>query len=404
VSFQEIKECRSCKQNSFKAIISFGNQPLANSLRSDVLLSEEKYPLTLIECLNCTLIQLSIDVDARKMFDSYDWVTGTSRMAKDSALTLFDAVKQIMPLAISSAKICEIASNDGTFLLPFKSAGSTILGIDPAANLADYSNSLKIPTINKYFTSNLASEIFEKYGVQDLVIARNVLAHVPNPDDFMKGIATLIGQTGIGYIEVHNAASIFEGLQYDSIYHEHASYFSNTSLNNLCIQNGLGVIKFVESQIGGGNLGFFVKSRENITLKTFPILKLENEKYDKFDWTIWAKKVEDHRDEINSYLKEKVNRSGVAFGASARGSTLLNYCNFQEKLKGIVDNNELKHGKFSPGLPLKISEVEKIKSLQPEYVFALAWNFEKEMLDQLKTLNYRGEVIIPFPKIRKFEI
>jgi hypothetical protein len=338
------------------------------------------------------------------MFDSYDWVTGTSRMAKDSALTLFDAVKQIMPLAISSAKICEIASNDGTFLLPFKSAGSTILGIDPAANLADYSNSLKIPTINKYFTSNLASEIFEKYGVQDLVIARNVLAHVPNPDDFMKGIATLIGQTGIGYIEVHNAASIFEGLQYDSIYHEHASYFSNTSLNNLCIQNGLGVIKFVESQIGGGNLGFFVKSRENITLKTFPILKLENEKYDKFDWTIWAKKVEDHRDEINSYLKEKVNRSGVAFGASARGSTLLNYCNFQEKLKGIVDNNELKHGKFSPGLPLKISEVEKIKSLQPEYVFALAWNFEKEMLDQLKTLNYRGEVIIPFPKIRKFEI
>jgi 2-polyprenyl-3-methyl-5-hydroxy-6-metoxy-1,4-benzoquinol methylase len=404
VSFQEIKECRSCKQNSFKAIISFGNQPLANSLRSDVLLSEEKYPLTLIECLNCTLIQLSIDVDARKMFDSYDWVTGTSRMAKDSALTLFDAVKQIMPLAISSAKICEIASNDGTFLLPFKSAGSTILGIEPAANLADYSNSLKIPTINKYFTSNLASEIFEKHGVQDLVIARNVLAHVPNPDDFMKGIATLIGQTGIGYIEVHNAASIFEGLQYDSIYHEHASYFSNTSLNNLCIQNGLGVIKFVESQIGGGNLGFFVKSRENITLKTFPIIKLENEKYDKFDWTIWAKKVEDHRDEINSYLKEKVNQSGVAFGASARGSTLLNYCNFQEKLKGIVDNNELKHGKFSPGLPLKISEVEKIKSLQPEYVFALAWNFEKEMLDQLKTLNYRGEVIIPFPKIRKFEI
>lgn len=404
MSFQEIKECRSCKQNSFKAIISFGNQPLANSLRSDVLLSEEKYPLTLIECLNCTLIQLSIDVDARKMFDSYDWVTGTSRMAKDSALTLFDAVKQIMPLAISSAKICEIASNDGTFLLPFKSAGSTILGIEPAANLADYSNSLKIPTINKYFTSNLASEIFEKHGVQDLVIARNVLAHVPNPDDFMKGIATLIGQTGIGYIEVHNAASIFEGLQYDSIYHEHASYFSNTSLNNLCIQNGLGVIKFVESQIGGGNLGFFVKSRENITLKTFPIIKLENEKYDKFDWTIWAKKVEDHRDEINSYLKEKVNQSGVAFGASARGSTLLNYCNFQEKLKGIVDNNELKHGKFSPGLPLKISEVEKIKSLQPEYVFALAWNFEKEMLDQLKTLNYRGEVIIPFPKIRKFEI
>jgi len=404
MSFQEIKECRSCKQNSFKAIISFGNQPLANSLRSDVLLSEEKYPLTLIECLNCTLIQLSIDVDAREMFDSYDWVTGTSRMAKDSALTLFDAVKQIMPLAISSAKICEIASNDGTFLLPFKSAGSTILGIEPAANLADYSNSLKIPTINKYFTSNLASEIFEKHGVQDLVIARNVLAHVPNPDDFMKGIATLIGQTGIGYIEVHNAASIFEGLQYDSIYHEHASYFSNTSLNNLCIQNGLGVIKFVESQIGGGNLGFFVKSRENITLKTFPILKLENEKYDKFDWTSWAKKVEDHRDEINSYLKEKVNRSGVAFGASARGSTLLNYCNFQEKLKGIVDNNELKHGKFSPGLPLKISEVEKIKSLQPEYVFALAWNFEKEMLDQLKTLNYRGEVIIPFPKIRKFEI
>jgi 2-polyprenyl-3-methyl-5-hydroxy-6-metoxy-1,4-benzoquinol methylase len=404
VSFQEIKECRSCKQNSFKAIISFGNQPLANSLRSDVLLSEEKYPLTLIECLNCTLIQLSIDVDARKMFDSYDWVTGTSRMAKDSALTLFDAVKQIMPLAISSAKICEIASNDGTFLLPFKSAGSTILGIEPAANLADYSNSLKIPTINKYFTSNLASEIFEKHGVQDLVIARNVLAHVPNPDDFMKGIATLIGQTGIGYIEVHNAASIFEGLQYDSIYHEHASYFSNTSLNNLCIQNGLGVIKFVESQIGGGNLGFFVKSRENITLKTFPILKLENEKYDKFDWAIWAKKVENHRDEINSYLKEKVNRSGVAFGASARGSTLLNYCNFQEKLKGIVDNNELKHGKFSPGLPLKISEVEKIKSLQPEYVFALAWNFEKEMLEQLKTLNYRGEVIIPFPKIRKFEI
>ena len=151
-------------------------------------------------------------------------------------------------------------------------------------------------------------------------------------------------------------------------------------------------------------MGFFVKSMENITLKTFPILKLENEKYDKFDWTIWAKKVEDHRDEINSYLKEKVNRSGVAFGASARGSTLLNYCNFQEKLKGIVDNNELKHGKFSPGLPLKISEVEKIKSLQPEYVFALAWNFEKEMLDQLKTLNYRGEVIIPFPKIRKFEI
>jgi len=404
VSFQEIAECRSCKHNSFKVIISFGDQPLANSLRSDKLLGEAKYPLTLIECLSCTLVQLSIDVDARKMFDTYDWVTGTSRMAKDSALSLFEAIKQMTPIAISDAKICEIASNDGTFLSPFKRDGSKILGIEPATNLADYSNSLDIPTINKYFTSNLASEIFEKHGVQDVVIARNVLAHVPNPDDFMKGIATLIGLTGIGYIEVHNAASIFEGLQYDSIYHEHASYFSKISLNNLCIQNGLGVIKFVESQIGGGNLGFFVKSNENTTLKDFPILKLENESYEKFDWTIWAKRVQDHRDEINSYLMQKIDRTGVAFGASARGSTLLNYCSFQEKLMGILDNNELKHGKFSPGLPLKISEVEKIKSLQPEYVFALAWNFEKEMLDQLRTLNYRGEIIIPFPKIRIFEI
>ena len=148
MSFHEVTECRSCKQKSFKVIISFGSQPLANSLRNDVLVREEKYPLTLIECLNCTLVQLSIDVDARKMFDSYDWVTGTSRMAKDSASTFFDAVKQIIPIKISDAKICEIASNDGTFLLPFKSAGCKILGIEPAANLADYSNNLKI---SKFF-------------------------------------------------------------------------------------------------------------------------------------------------------------------------------------------------------------------------------------------------------------
>ena len=404
MNYQEINVCRSCKNKSFKKILSFGNLPLANSLRTNLQLLEDRYPLVLIECQSCTLVQLSIDVNSHTMFDNYDWVTGTSRMAKDSARNLFEFVNQILPVSLSDSKVCEIASNDGTFLLPFKNAGSKTLGVEPAGNLSSLSNKLGIPTLNKYFSSSLASDILEQYGVQDLVIARNVLAHVPDPDDFTKGIATLIGDRGFAYVEVHNGRSIFEGLQYDAIYHEHASYFSEVSLNYLCLRNDLTVFKIVESRIGGGNLGFFLKSRKNKSLKELPSLNLEEGKSSALDWESWALKVENHRNEINAYLEGKEFQSGVGFGASARGSTLLNYCRFDQKLKGVLDNNEFKHGKYVPGLPLKISKVSEMASLNPEYVFGLAWNFENEMIEQLKELKFSGEILIPFPTIRRVEL
>ncbi len=222
--YKIIEGCRTCGEKDLSEVISMGVHPLANSLKSDLDQIEKKIPLTLVFCPTCSLVQIKETVDKEILFKSYVWVTGTSKGAvKFSQEFHKSSTKQIKN---KNLFVIEVASNDGTFLEPFKRAGHKVLGVDPAENIAHIANSNGIPTISEFFELETAKSIVTKHGQADLVFARNVVPHVDNLHEVIAGIECCLKHNGVGAIEFHHTQSIFDENQYDSIYHEHLSYFS----------------------------------------------------------------------------------------------------------------------------------------------------------------------------------
>jgi len=227
--YSNIKKCRVCESDSIFPILNLGDQPLANALKKKQSEPELKIPLSLCYCSNCSLIQLKETVKKETLFSDYIWVTGTSMAVKSYVNTFYErAIKIANPK--KGDFILEIASNDGTFLHPFNKNGFSILGVEPAANIAEIANSNGLNTITSFWSEQTSNEVLAKYGKAKIVFARNVIPHVSELHSVIAGIKHSLANDGTGIIEFHNAGEILKELHYDSIYHEHLCYFSIKSI------------------------------------------------------------------------------------------------------------------------------------------------------------------------------
>jgi len=408
-NFTEITSCRTCKATELNEILNLGVHPLANKLLDSRNEDELFIPLILLRCQKCTTIQLSVNVNPKLMFSNYPWVTGTSETARihcrKLATEIFERVLNKNP------RIIEIGSNDGTLLNELVNAGAReAIGIDPAVNLRPSGNPNLTKVIQGFFSKDLADSIKSSVGQVDVIVARNVLSHVPDLNDVMEGISKLIQEDGTIVIEFHEASRILTELHYESIYHEHTFYHSLKSMEFALSLIGFEIFEVLPSPISGGSFVIFASkvNRPKLPSLSAALLKEEaSQVYSQRAWEKFALKAIENIETLRNIFDDEREFRWIAFGASARSSTLLNTIGSTTKnLNWIVDNNPLKQGKFSPGIHLEIVSPEKIKMEKSEKIFICAFNFEREIIELLNgDLDWHGEVIFPLPnKVRRFQI
>ncbi len=403
LSMKNITHCRICKNKEIKTFFDLGKQPLANSLLKSLDEKEKFYPLSLSWCSDCNLVQLNQTVEPKELFSEYIWVTATSETARKFAETFY---RELIFHSQESKEryVLEIGSNDGTFLLPFIHAGYKVLGVDPAKNITAVAKANGVPTKCCFFGKKVARELLKEQGPAQIIFARNVLPHVANTRDFVEGLQISLADEGTLAIEVHYAKKILEESHYDSIYHEHLCYFTLKTIERLLNDFHFFVYNIGKSPISGGSIIIYAKKHK---IKEMPIVQLyrsqerENKINDFKSWENFANRAFSHRKKLLDILGNVSKKEGIiaGYGASARSSTLLNFCKVDSKLISIIaDQNSLKQKHFTAGSRIPIDSPERVLEQNPKYILILAWNFANEITKTLKNkFNYKGSIIIPLP-------
>ena len=399
-----MKKCRICN-HKIKIIIHLGKIALVGNFFKNKN-NQKKYNISLNYCLNCKHVQISERLSPDLLFKNYLWETGisTSNISLIKKLSI-----KLKKLGISKkSKILEIASNDGSFIQILKKKfNSFVIGVDPAKNLVKKAKSKKIFTINKYFNYKLSHSIKKKYSQFDFIFARNVIAHLNNPNHTFKGIENLLKDSGVLIIEVPHLVNILNKNQYDNIFHEHVGFHSLRSIKDLCEKNHLKIfdVEIIDSQ--GGSIRCYIcknKSKKLVSRKTKNILKTEKKlnlfsgkNLEKFKY-----KIKNHSKSINKLitdLKKKKNKISV-YGASGKGQALMQFAKIDNNLIDYVfDKSKLKQGRFTPGTNIKIMDPKHISRNKVDYLLILSWNIKDEIIKQESFFSKKGgKFIIPFPK------
>jgi SAM-dependent methyltransferase len=397
---KKVKKCRICFKKNLFEIYNFGKVFLSGNIVNRPK-KEKKYRLNLLLCKNCKHIQIGHTISPDIMFKNYLWETGVSKTNIILIKNLLYKLNKKYQLN-SKKKLFEIATNDGTLLkITKKKYRSFVSGIDPAKNLTKKNKKLNV--ITNYFDTSATKEINKKYGLFDFIIARNVLAHVPKPNEIFSNANALLNKTGIFVIEVPSLKTIFEENQYDNIFHEHIGFHSLNSINLLCNQNEMKIVDFEEIDSQGKSIRCYIANKSNpikISKKINLFLKKEYFLQKLNTWKKFKKKINLHKKKLRRIILniKKSNQSISAYGASGKGQSLIQINKIGKYIDYIYDKSELKNNKFSPGYNIKILNPVKINKLKPNYLLLLAWNIKNEILRQEKKFkNSGGKFIIPFP-------
>lgn len=403
--------CRSCGHASVTTILSLGFTPLANSLLTAEQLNrpEPTYPLDLAFCEHCALIQITETVPPDQLFSTYAYFSSFSDTMVKHAQRLADKVIQNRQLNNESL-VMEVASNDGYLLQHYQRAGVPVLGIEPAANIAQVAREQRgIATICEFFGAELAERLRAEGKRADVIHAHNVLAHVPDLNGFVRGFQLLLKENGVAVIEFPYVKDMIDHCEFDTIYHEHLCYFSLTTLERLFRRHDLMVQDVERVPIHGGSLRLFVthSSDNNIPSAAVKNLLAEESSWgvDRIgsyqDFATQVKNLKSSLRDLLHQLKTDGKRL-AAYGAAAKGSTLLNYCGIGlETLDFVADRSTYKQGYFMPGVHLPIHSPEYLLKAMPDYVLLLTWNFADEILAQQAEYRRRGgSFIIPVPTVK----
>jgi len=400
--FETMKECRCCSSTRLEDILDLGQQPLANALLGSKDEQAHRYPLRTVFCQDCGLFQLKDTVRKELLFDTYVWVTGTSLAAREYAKVFFERVIRLTGVNTKDL-IIEIASNDGTILKPFVTSGYSVLGVEPARNIAEIAEDAGIRTMCAYWDRHTAADVVKQYGQAKVVMARNVIPHVSELHNVIAGISDALADDGAGIIEFHDGGIIARELHYDSIYHEHLCYFTVQSITALLNRFGMHPFHIDPSPISGGSYVVYFSKQVRPVDATYTEA-LAKEKRSGINtiegWKFFAQKSLEHKAKTLEIVARFCGKTIIGFGASARSSTYLNFCGLNAgHIASVIDNNPLKQGRWTAGSCIPIVPRDKGLGLKPELVFIIAWNFKDEIVKECRAAGYSGPFLIPFPKV-----
>lgn len=412
--------CRFCASSLNDVFLDLGTLPLSNSFLKSKTQKDQFYPLCVFVCKHCLFVQLDEFVRPKDIFTDYAYFSSYSQTWLDHAKEYCSMITKRFDL-IEQSHIVEIASNDGYLLQYFKNFD--VLGIEPAENVAKVARQKGIPTITKFFDTKLAKELSKA----DLIIGNNVLAHVPNLNDFINGLKILLKPNGIITMEFPHLLQLIRNNQFDTIYHEHFSYFSFLVVQKIFAFHGLIIFDVNELSTHGGSLRIYAKHEQNNKLQINDnVSKLISKEIafglDKLETYInFQKNIEMLKEQIKMFFMiikqdpEQFTGFGspvietkniIGYGAAAKGNTLLNYCHIGENiLDYVVDLNPNKQGLYLPGSHIPIKNPSEIKRTKPNYILILPWNIKEEIMKQLNFIKaWGGKFITVIPQIEIHEL
>ncbi len=402
--------CRACGRADLELFLPLGDVALANSfLRSpEQFASERRFPLEVYFCRTCTMVQLADVIDPEVLFSNYLYVTGTSDTIAAHNVGYARTVVELTA-AGKSELVVEVASNDGSLLRRFQDHGVRTLGVEPATNIAAGANAAGVPTVNRFFDSRCARELRAEHGPARAVIGNNVLAHVDDPVDLLRGFKELLDERGLAIVEVPELAEFVERLEYDTVYHEHLSYFSVTSLMRVCEEAGLRIVRVDHVPVHGGSVRMYAAPVERVREHAPAVRELSRAEHESgmaspARLRRFADDVRENRRALLELLDglRAQGKSIGGYGAPAKGNTLLNYCGIGvERLPWTVDKSPLKVGLYTPGSHIPVLPASELLARQPDYCLILAWNFADEIRRQQAEYARRGgKFILPIPTPR----
>jgi 2-polyprenyl-3-methyl-5-hydroxy-6-metoxy-1,4-benzoquinol methylase len=402
-------QCRFCKTGLQHVFIDLVNSPASNSFLTEAQLNEPEtfFPLKVYTCHKCFLVQVDEYKKSDAIFDSsYVYFSSFSTSWLSHAKKYTELMTERFGLNASS-QVIEVASNDGYLLQYFKEKNIPVLGIEPTANTAGAARQKGIESVVDFFGVRLASELAAKGTKADLLLGNNVLAHVPDIVDFVGGMKIILKETGVVTMEFPHLMQLVDNNQFDTIYHEHFSYLSFHTVKEIFASQGLELFDVDELPTHGGSLRIYAKHREdsskNISANVAALLKKEAEKgittlayYDNFQQKALKVKLD-----VTDFLitQKRAGKKVAAYGAAAKGNTLLNYCGIKSDLIDfVVDANPHKQNKFLPASHIPVMNEDYLKAQKPDFVIILPWNLKEEITQQLAYINeWGGKFVVPIP-------
>lgn len=402
--------CRFCGAALVTTFVDLGMHPICNSLVSEDQLQQAEvfYPLHAYVCRECFLVQLQEFVTPEGLFAEYSYFSSYSTSWVEHARVYAEMMIDRFGFD-SGSRVFEIASNDGYLLQHFVARDVPVLGIEPALNVAEVAIARGIQTLSVFFGEARAREIAAGHGRPDLIVGNNVLAHVPDINDFVAGLQVLLKDTGVITMEFPHLLRLMEGNQFDTIYHEHFSYLSFTTVERIFAAHGLRLFDVEELPTHGGSLRIYACHAENQQLRTGQrVLELRQREEamgftDLATYTSFGERVKRTKRNILSFLIEarEAGKTIAGYGAPGKGNTLLNYCGIRRDLLDFtVDANPYKQGKYTPGMRIPIYSPSEIAERQPDYVMILPWNLREEISDLASYVrNWGGKFVVPIPEV-----
>ena len=402
--------CRFCEATLTRSFVDLGMSPLSNAYLTGEQLShmEPFYPLRAFVCDSCFLVQLEQYETPAHLFGDYAYFSSYAESWLAHAKMYVDSMIDRFGLD-STSQVVEIASNDGYLLQYFQQKNVPVLGVEPAANVAAVAKAAGIPTIVKFFGVETARELASEGHSADLLIGNNVLAHVPDLNDFVAGFRKLLKTDGIVTLEFPHLLELVLRNEFDTIYHEHFSYFSFLTAEAVLAKHGLTVFDVQQLPTHGGSLRLFARNTNDASRPVTPAvarlreLELDAglrrvETYGRF-----AEQVKETKRNLLEFLiaAKRAGKSIVGYGAPAKGNTLLNYCGIgNDFLDYTVDRNPRKQGRYLPGSHIPICNPDRVRETRPDYLLILPWNLKDEVMQQMAFVReWGGRFVVPIPRV-----
>ena len=400
--------CRICHSPDYDMVLDYGQVVPADAFlpSPDAVAAERRYPLTLVLCQQCFHLQIREILDPTLLFVDYVWETGIPASIQRYCHEFADAVLT-RTQEVASPSVFEIASNDGTMLKEFRSRGCRLLGVDPARNIAKKADAAGIPTIPDFFGERVARDVLAQHGQWDIVIARNVLAHVADVHGLVGGLKLLLAPQGTAVVEVPHLLDLHRELQYDQVFHEHIGYHSLDSIIRLCEMHDLSVFDVEHPWVHGGTVRAYVAHASANRRPTPAVAEILAEEQaagilSRQAWQDFGDRARTQKRLLRAELASlrDAGKMVVGYGAAAKGMSMIQFCDLDEQFVAYVaDKSAMKIGKLAPGSHIPIVSPDRMHADPVDVVVVFAWNFAREILEQEQAMRDRGvRFLHPIPE------